>query len=119
MKYEQVPPLSQREIEIAVASDDRDRLPIAVLSAALFCPDREWAESICLQFATHTDPVVQGNAILGFGHIARRHRKLSKEMVKPLIENALVDPEEYVRGHADSAAVDVETFLKWQCQRPG
>jgi hypothetical protein len=73
--------------------------------------DREWAEKICLSLATHPDSNVRGNAILGFGHIARTCRYLSKNEIFPVIEKALNDPSEYVRGHAENAACDVHQYL--------
>ena len=52
-----------------------------------------------------------GNAIPGFGHIARIHGLLNESTVKPVIEAALRDESEYVRGQANSAANDVAFFL--------
>jgi hypothetical protein len=119
MKYEPISDLSPGEIEDVIAHDDLERLPIAVLSASLHSADPEWAERICLRLARHEDPRVRGNAILGFGHIARLHGRLTEQVVKPIIEAALNESDEYVRGHADSAADDAELFLKWRCRRPG
>jgi hypothetical protein len=38
--------------------------------------------------------------------------------VRPLIEAGLADEHSYVRGHAESAANDVEIFLRWKIKRP-
>ncbi len=118
MKYVSIPELTRSEIEEVIAKDDRERLPIAVLSAALHSANPAWAESVCLRLARHDTPEIRGNAILGFGHIARRHGMLSEKVVKPIMEAAFSDPNQYVRGQADSAADDVELFLNWQCRRP-
>lgn len=118
MKYVPVPELSRSEIEVAIARDDRERLPFAVLSAALYSIDPEWAEGICLRLARHETPGIRGNAILGLGHIARLHGTLTENTVRPIIEAALNDSDQYVRGQADSAADDVDLFLKWHCRRP-
>jgi hypothetical protein len=117
MKYELISELSRCEIEEAIARDDRERLQAAVLSAALHSSDPEWAESICVELARHDHPGIRGNAILGFGHIARLHGRLTERLVKPVIETALGDSDEYVKSNAISAADDVEFFLKWRCRR--
>ncbi len=70
-----------------------------------------WAESVCLRLAAHSDFNVRGNAMLGFGHIARTCRELSLGRVLPVLSNALVDPHEYVRGQADCAACDLDMFM--------
>jgi hypothetical protein len=57
---------------------------------------------------------VRGNAVLGFGHLARRFRRLDEGVVRPIIENALLDADPYVRGQADAAADDVAHFLGWK-----
>ena len=54
---------------------------------------------------------VRGNAIFGFGHIARTCRALNAELIVPIITSALTDPNEYVRDHADNAASDLKVYL--------
>ncbi|HEX8635118.1 MAG TPA: hypothetical protein VF703_13305 [Pyrinomonadaceae bacterium] len=90
----------------------------AVISAVLHSDDPAWAEDVCLRLARHEHFNVRGNAILGFGHLARIHRQLDERRVKPLIEDALREASDYVRGQADAAADEVEFFLKWKIDRP-
>jgi hypothetical protein len=118
MKYNAIGPKTKHEVESAISGDNPEELSQAVLSAALYSEDPLWAESICIQLARHAHENVRGNAILGFGHIARIHRHLNSSEIKPLIETALKDGSDYVRGHAESAADDVEFFLKWTVSRP-
>jgi hypothetical protein len=113
LKYEAIPRMSVQEIEAALVRDRPEELLIAVLAAALYSDDPAWAEGICKRLARHQHFAVRGNAILGFGHLARIHRRLDKEAVLPIIRNGLCDPHEYVRGHSDSAADDVEQYLGW------
>ncbi len=118
MKYETIEPRGKDEIESAISRNNPDELLHAVISAALYADDAEWAEGVCLRLVHHQDFNVRGNAILGFGHIARVHRKLNASRVKPLIEAALNDESDYVRGQAYATADDVEFFLKWKINRP-
>ena len=119
MKYEAIEPRSQEEVEAAISRNDPDELSYALVSASLYSDDPNWAEDICLRLAKHEHFNVRGNAILGFGHIARIHRQLNESKVKPLIEAAMRDGSDYVRGQAHATADDVEFFLKWKVNRPG
>jgi hypothetical protein len=118
MKYEVIKQLSQGEVEAAILRNDPQELSLAVLSAALYFDDSDWAEDVCLRLSKHEHFNVRGNAILGFGHIARIHGKLNQKQVKPIIEAALNDENDFVKGQADGAADDVEWFLKWKINRP-
>ena len=119
MKYEVIEPRSKEEVETAISRDDPNELQYAVVSAALYSDDPNWAEGVCLRLAGHEYFNVRGNAILGFGHIARIHRHLNEGQVKPVIEAALRDESDYVRSQANATADDVEFFLKWKVNRPG
>jgi HEAT repeat protein len=105
---------SEVDVEAVIARGNPDELlyvPIVVgMNAADF--DREWAERICIALASHPNFNVRGNAILGFGHIARTCRALDTEQIVPLISSALSDPNEYVRDHADNAACDLQVYLR-------
>ena len=114
MRYEDIPILTKEEILEALHQADPDELKTIPLSVALGIDDWQWAQAVCLQLATHPEPGVRGSAILGFGHLARRHRRLDRDRVEPALRDALNDPDAEVRGHADSAVEDVATFLGWQ-----
>ncbi len=118
LRYETIPELTRAEIEAAISRDRADELLYAVLSAALHADDPAWAEAICLRLTNHPHPNVRGNAVLGFGHIARLHGQLDASRVLSVIEAALIDPDVYVRGQANAAADDVEHFLGWRTSRP-
>lgn len=118
MEYETIKELNREQIEAAILRNEPDELLMAVLSAALYSNDPVWSESVCLRLADHEHFNVRGNAILGFAHIARTHGKLDADRVKPIIESALSDESEHVRGHAEEAADDIEHYLKWRLPRP-
>lgn len=116
--YEPIPKYSREEIRDALEGDDPGKLWYAVLSAALYDADVEWAQELCVRLATHPHFNVRGNALLGFGHLARLHGRLDREKVQPLIEAGLRDSDNYVRGHAVDAANDTEHYLGWRIERP-
>jgi hypothetical protein len=114
--YEPIPEMEKNEIEVAINRNNPEELLYAVLSAALYAEDWQWAQDVCLRLAKHEHYNVRGNAILGFGHIARIHGKLDEDKIKPLIELALNDSHEFVRGQASSAIDDVNFFLGWDIE---
>jgi hypothetical protein len=90
-------------------------LRTAIVSLALRDNDRAFVERACIDLSAHADEFVRGNAILGFGHIARRFRLLDRSCI-PIIERGLDDTSEHVRGQAWAAADDVVFFLKWSIE---
>jgi hypothetical protein len=101
------------DVEAVIARSDPEELWYTPIVVSMDPPDCAWAEGVCLRLAKHSHPIVRGNAILGFGHLARRYGNLDQEAVRPLIEAALHDPDAYVRDHARTAAGDTAYFLGW------
>lgn len=104
---------TEADVEAVIARGDPRELPYVPIVVGMNAADcvQEWAEAICFNLASHPDFNVRGNAILSLGHIARTCRRLSLERAVPLIASALSDPHEYVRGHASSAACDLQVYL--------
>lgn len=102
------------EIEAELERDDPVVLMDLIVEIALDEPDRLFAENCCARLATHRNAVVRGNAVSGFGHLARRFGRLDGRRVHRLVDIALHDRNEYVREQAESAAEDLATFLAWE-----
>jgi hypothetical protein len=117
-QYEDVARMSVEQVEAAIVRDDPEELLVAVLAAALYSEDPSWAQRICVALSQHKHFNVRGNAMLGFGHLARIHGALDESVVAPVVRSGLRDPHEYVRGQAGTAAEDIEQFLGWQLERP-
>ena len=101
-------------VEGAIARDQPDELLHVPIRISLDPPDCAWAQEICIRLAAHPHANVRGNAILAFGHLARTCGALDEARVLPLVESALRDRDDYVRGQADAAAGDVAHFLGWR-----
>ncbi len=108
----------RERVESALERDDPLELMDLVLEVALDFPEPLWAETCCAQLARHRNAQVRGNAVLGFGHLARRFGRLDPQRVHRLVEIALHDRSDYVRLQASSAAEDLTTFLSWEFERP-
>lgn len=106
------------QVEDAIEFDDPIRLADLALDIGLAAEPLEWAQACCVQLARHRNANVRGNAVLSFGHLARRFGRLDPQRVRRTVEIALYDPSEYVRGQAHSAADDLATFLAWEFDRP-
>jgi len=100
-------------MESAIDRDNPDELLYVPIWTSMDPPDCEWVEELCVRLSGHEHFNVRGNAVLGFGHLARTCGCLNQEIVQPIIERALSDKNEYVRGQARSAIADIEHFLKW------
>ncbi len=108
----------RKRLEAALERDAPIELQQLILDVALECEEQEWVELCCVRLAKHRNANVRGNALLGFGHLARRFGRLDRHRVKRLIEIGLHAHNEYVRERAESAADDLETFLFWSFDRP-
>lgn len=118
VRYEPIEPVSRQDAKRAATSAEAEVLLRTILAVALHDDDLAWAQAFCERFVRHLDPRVRGSALLGFGHLARRFRKLDAMRVQPLLEAGLDDPDAWVRGQTESAADDVEFFLGWKLHRP-
>ena len=114
LKYDSVELWTHELIDRALIEDDPDVLLRIVVGVSMYEEDQHYAEALCLRLSAHPHFNVRGNAILGFGHIARVHGKLDRGKVHPIIQSGLSDPSEYVRGQACGAKEDTEHFLKWK-----
>lgn len=102
---------SKREIEEAIQRDNPDELLYVPVCVSMEPIDCKWAEDICIKLSAHENFNVRGNAILGFGHLARVCGLLNLEVVAPIVLSALNDSSLYVKGHAHSAKQDIEHFM--------
>lgn len=118
MEYHVIKEMDRDQVEAAIRRNEPEELLIAVLSAALYSNDPKWAESVCLRLSAHEHFNVRGNAILGFSHIARIHGTLDKSRVRPVVKSALLDHNDYVRGHASDAVDELNFFLRWRLRKP-
>jgi len=91
--------------------DDPDEVLYVPVVVTMDPPDYEWADAICIELADHTHFNVRGNAILGFGHLARIFGVVS-DQGRILVSMAFQDEHPYVRSHAEGARNDIEHFTE-------
>jgi hypothetical protein len=113
-------PWTKQDIDGLLSNGDVEDLvlvPIAITNHGT--PDPAWSEAICLHLSSHPHNRVRGNAVLGLGHLARTTGDLHQDKCLPVVARALRDADPYVRGHASSAADDIEQCLGWTVSRLG
>ncbi len=117
MRYNNIEPLDKEDAKQIIAWNDIERLRTVPLSLSLYSDDLHWAIGHCINLAFHSDSIVRGNAILSFGHFARRFHCAHRKLVEPLIQSALKDKDKFIRGQAESAADDIDHFCTWKVNR--
>ncbi len=113
IRFQDLSHFTHNDIEAAIERNDPHELQLVSVTVALACPDPTAAQDACLKLSRHTHNKVRGNAVMSLGHLGRRFRTLDEQAVKPLIESALRDADEYVRTRAKSAADEIHQFLGW------
>ena len=112
-RFQDLERFTASDIDAAIERNDPNELQMVSVTMALACPDRTAAQDVCLRLSSHTHNKVRGNAIMSLGHLGRRFRALDEQAVKPVIESALCDADDYVRTRAKSAADEIHQFLGW------
>jgi hypothetical protein len=94
----------------AIARNDTVALPSMIIATALYESDFDLARRACITLSEHPDEIIRGNAILGFGHLARRFGELEQPEIG-IVKRGLHDASDYVRDQANAAASDLKSFL--------
>lgn len=110
--FRAIGPVTLDQAEEAFRRNDPDELRLIVVGVSLYSEDLASAEEFCLRCTQHPHHSVRGNAILGLAHLARRFRTISRPQSVDVVRCGLSDENEYVRGHANDAADDLEHYAK-------
>ncbi len=113
LKFQDLDHFTSDDITAAIERNVPSELKLVPIIVAIVSDDPSAAADVCITLCSHHDTLVRGNAILSLGHLARRFRSLDEALVKPLLERALQDPDEYVRTSAKSAADEIHQFQHW------
>jgi len=113
-KFQDLNPITKNDVNAALLRNDPGELQFVSLTLALSDLDFNFTQTVCIRLCSSEHNKVRGNALVSLGHLAGRFRALDELTVKPIIESALQDANEYVRMSAESAADEIHQFLHWQ-----
>lgn len=113
-KFQDLDNISRDDVNAALFRNDPAELQFVPITLALTYTDNTFAQEVCIQLSTHNDRMVRGNAVTSLGYLARRFRTLDEQLVKPVIEAALLDRDDTIRELAGSAADEIHQFLHWE-----
>jgi len=102
---------TESQVEEVIERNSIDEVLYAPIVVSMDPPSFEWSNAVCLKLCEHPDETVRGNAILGFGHLARTCGRVSSSAIEKVRE-AFLDESNYVQGHAIDAKDDIEHFTK-------
>ncbi len=110
MRYEAPQPINRSEAERIFAGNDEAAICNALVGVAFYDPDWKWVQTLCLKFleTPDTSKGVRSLAATCLGHVARIHRIIDLDIVVPLLESLLDDPE---MGTAGDALDDIRVFI--------
>jgi hypothetical protein len=114
IRFQDLASFTSDDVNAAIARNDPDELPFVPIMVALSAPELAQAQEVCLKLCAHEHHKVRGNAVMSLGHLARRFRALDEDKVRPVLESALDDKDEYVKMLAKSAADEIHQFLYWR-----
>ena len=113
-KFQDLNTITENDVNAALLRNDPEELQFVSLTLALSDLDFHFTQDVCIRLCSSIHSQVRSNALVSLGHLARRFRVLDEPTVKPFIESALQDADEYVRISAKSAADEIHQFLHWQ-----
>lgn len=108
MKYEELPPITHDQLEQALTRESADDAAVALLRMALNEPNWAWAEKKCLTALQDGRVPVRAAAVTGLGHLARIHRKVTKDAVVAALQNLKGHPD--LGGLVEDALEDILIF---------
>ncbi len=112
-KLQDLEHITIKDVVAALGRNDPDELQLVLITIALTLPDPLFVQTVCIRLSNHCHSRVRGNAVTSLGYLARHYRMLDEQAVKPIIESALHDADEYVLASAKSAADEIHQFLHW------
>jgi hypothetical protein len=90
--YQDIFPVSRKDAEAALLSDNPDRISNVLVNLAFHDSDWQWVQNRCLDFIKSPFPNVRRVSIVCLGHLARIHGELEMHKVLPVLESLRDDP---------------------------
>lgn len=108
-RYEEPEPSGPQEVIAAIDRGDSPGASTALIGAALHYEDWGEVQALCLQLLEGDDRNVAATAATALGHLARIHREIDLDIVRPALQRHLT--EDVVGGRAEDALDDIRAFM--------
>ena len=114
-KYVNVHELEYSDSEVWELIKNNDEEALITLPIKLgFCHENwNFIQMVSIKLSDHPNETIRGNSFFGLQYAAMNHRKLEKNIVKPILLRGLKDESEWVRGKAEFAIEDINHYMNW------
>ena len=106
--------ITDAEVLVAIKNDDIELLRLIPIKLGLTHQNWNFIQNISVKLSEHPDENVRGNSFRGFGYAALNHKKLEKNIVKPVLLRGIKDESDWVRSCAEDALDQVNSYMGWK-----
>ena len=116
LKYDDVHTFEFTDSEVweAIKTDNVEMLRLLPIKLGFNHENWRFIQDISVRLSEHPDEDVRGNSFRGLAYTAMNHRKLEKNIVKPILLRGLKDESDWVRACANDALDDVNLYMGWK-----
>ena len=111
LKYSEPLPFTRQEALDILAGKNITKICDVLIGITFHDPDRKWIESILIQNSNHENEEIRALVATCIGHIARIHKDLTINKIRPILQILLTDKGKNVRGSAEDAIEDINIFI--------
>jgi hypothetical protein len=113
-EYRATVQVQDREAMDAIARDDIERLITLPFDLGLHHENWRFIQDVCVRLSEHRDWRIRSSSLQGLAYAAELHRRLEKNVVKPVLLRALKDKEPGVVQRAGEAVAYINQYMKWR-----
>jgi hypothetical protein len=106
--------ITDSEVLAAIKNDDIELLRLIPVKLGLNHKNWNFIQNVSVKLSEHPNENIRGNSFRGFGYAAMNHRKLEKNIVKPVLLRGIKDESEWVRSCAEDALDQVNSYMGWK-----
>lgn len=105
---------SDSDVYEAINSNDEEVLRLLPIKLGFNHENWKFVQDICVRLSEHPNPDIRGNSLNALAYVAMNHKKLERNIVKPVLLRGLKDESEWVRGKAQDALSDINSYMNWK-----
>ena len=105
---------SDSDVRQAIKEVDLEALKLIPIKLGFNHDNWRFVQSVSIELSEHPDENVRGNSFRGLAYTAMTHKKLEKNIVKPILLQGIKDDSEWVRMCAQDAIEDINQCMSWR-----